>query len=88
MLYVAGSSGDIYAQPDIQREAVIKVSPAYKLFGAKNLPTLADLMSDKPFFGDIGFHIKEGPHSITPTDWNNFIDYAISRGWKPSTKTN
>lgn len=88
MLYVAGSSGDIYAQPDIQREAVIKVSPAYKLFGAKNLPTLTDLMSDKPFFGDIGFHIKEGPHSITPTDWNNFIDYAISRGWKPSTKTN
>lgn len=86
MLYIAGSSGDIYAQPDIQREAVAKVSPVYKLFGAKNLPTEADLMSSKPFFGDIGFHIKDGPHSITPYDWNKFMDYAIARGWKPTTK--
>lgn len=83
MLYIAGSSGDIYAQPDIQCEAVMKVSPAYRLFGAKKLPTEADLASGKPFFGDIGFHIKEGPHSITPYDWNRFMDYAISRGWNP-----
>lgn len=47
-------------------------------------PTAADLASGKPFFGDIGFHIKEGPHSISSYDWNRFMDYAISRGWTPT----
>jgi len=30
----------------------------------------------------IGFHVKEGPHSITHADWEKFIDFALDQlGW-------
>ena len=82
-LYVASSAEDYWADPEGQLLGLIHACPAYALFGAKNFPTLDALEIEKPFHGDVAYHIRSGKHNITAYDWKNFMDYAQKRGWKP-----
>ncbi len=35
----------------------------------------------------IGWHVKEGPHSVTHYDWERYMDYALGTlGWKAARK--
>ncbi|MBE6412048.1 MAG: hypothetical protein E7036_05800 [Opitutales bacterium] len=83
MLYTTSTTKDEWADPEGQLLGLINACPAFALFGAKNFPTLDALEIEKPFHGDVAYHIRRGKHSITPYDWNNFMDYAQKRGWKP-----
>ncbi|MBQ6533931.1 MAG: hypothetical protein IJI37_02070 [Opitutales bacterium] len=83
MLYCASSSEDFWADPEGELLGLIGACPAFALFGAKNFPTLDALELEKPFHGDVAYHIKKAKHSMTPYDWKNYMDYAEKRGWKP-----
>ncbi len=86
MLYTTAATEDVWADPEGQLLGLIHASPAFALFGGKNYPTLDALEIENPFHGDVAFHIRKGRHNITPYDWNNFMDYAELRGWKPFKK--
>jgi len=81
LLYVTSSSQDYWADPEGQLLGLINACPAFALYGAKDFPTLDALEIEKPFHGDVGYHIKSGKHNITPYDWKNFMDFAEKRGW-------
>ena len=83
MLYTTSATKDTWADPEGQLLGLINACPAFALFGAKNFPTLDALEIEKPFHGDVAYHIRNGKHNITTYDWKNFIDYAEKRGWKP-----
>ena len=83
MLYTAAATEDVWADPEGQLLGLIHSTPAFALFGAKNFPTLDALEIEKPFHGDVAFHIRRGKHNITPYDWKNFMDYAQKCGWEP-----
>jgi len=83
MLYVTSSAEDYWADPEGQLLGLIHACPVYALFGGKNFPTLDALEIEKPFHGDVAYHIRSGRHNITRYDWKNFMDYAVLRGWKP-----
>lgn len=52
------------------------VAPVYRLFGADRLPPPAALHSRQPFHGDVSWHCKHGPHSISREDWTAFLANA------------
>lgn len=52
------------------------VAPVYRLFGADRLPPPAALHSRQPFHGDVSWHCKHGPHSISREDWAAFLANA------------
>ena len=56
--------------------AVQAVAPVYRLFGADRLPPSAALHSRQPFHGDVSWHCKHGPHSISREDWAVFLANA------------
>ena len=86
MLYTTSATEDVWADPEGQLLGLIHACPIYKLFGAKNFPTLDALEIEKPVHADVAYHIRKGKHDMTSYDWNNFIDYAEKCGWKPQTK--
>ncbi len=53
--------------------AALAVAPVYRLFGADLLPPPAALHSRQPFHGDVSWHCKHGPHSISREDWAAFL---------------
>ncbi|MBR0057466.1 MAG: hypothetical protein IJP66_09080 [Kiritimatiellae bacterium] len=76
-LHVAASRDDIYAPPEVQFSGVEAASAFYRLAGATRLPPRDAMLSPEPFFGDISWHCKPGPHSITPEDWTAFLAGAM-----------
>ena len=75
-LYLGASSQDIYAPPDLHFAAVRKSEPVWRLYGATRFPGDDRMLAPRPFFGDISWHCKPGPHSITRVDWRHYLDRA------------
>lgn len=75
-LYLGASHDDVYAPPDLHFAAVCDASPVWRLFGKTRLPDASHMLSPEPFFGDISWHCKPGPHSITRVDWAHYLDFA------------
>lgn len=75
-LYLGASHDDVYAPPDLHFAAVKGVSPVWRLFGKTHVPPDDRMLVPEPFFGDISWHCKPGPHSITRVDWAHYLDRA------------
>lgn len=84
-VYVASGIDDTWADPRGEFASAFHAGPVYKLYG---LPTIAD--EQLPPLGhpilktQIGYHVREGGHSVEDYDWNRFIDFA-DRHLKPKT---
>ncbi len=79
-LYVGSATDDYWCDPKGEFLSLLEASKIYKLFGAKNLPTMDNLRVETPFHGDVGYHIRKGNHDITLYDWTeymNFIDKVL-----------
>lgn len=83
-LHLCTSDGDVYAPPEVQFDAVRAVSSVYRLFGATALPGPSAAGAEEPFLGDVSWHCKRGPHSITREDWAAFLAGAKRRFSDPS----
>lgn len=75
-LYVADSDKDIYAVPKDEYASVKAALPAYELYGYDVDYLKVQPETGKAVSGQVGFHTKEGKHSITPEDWRHYYDFA------------
>lgn len=77
LLYVTSSEEDSWADPANEFKACVEASCVYEMYNIKGVV----MEDEKPNVncsyheGNIGYHMKNGEHSITPFDWKNFMDF-------------
>ena len=78
LCYVASCSEDAWASPAAERESCRLAKDAYELYGKTGvvLPAEGEVETDKSYHdGNIGYHVKTGPHGILPEDWTRYMDF-------------
>lgn len=76
-LYVASAEDDRWADPRGEFLALQAAEPVYRLFGHRGLGVTAMPAVNQPARGDaLAYHIRPGPHDITPVDWAHYLDFA------------
>ena len=75
-LYVASASDDRWADPRGEFLAASAAGPVWKLFGTLGLETVAFPTLDMPIGHDNGYRVRTGKHSLLPSDWQHFADFA------------
>lgn len=75
-LYVTSASEDLWADPRGELTSLVEASKIYKVYGAKNLPTMRDFKVESPFHGDVGYHIRKGKHDVLIYDWENWMNFT------------
>ena len=76
VVHFGASSHDIYAPPDLPFATLRDAASVWRLFGKTNVPPDERLLDFEPFFGDLSWHCKFGPHSINRTDWRHYMESA------------
>ena len=76
-VYVASAEDDRWADPTGEYQSLVHAGPAYRLFGFdviqnNDLPTT----NVRRWSGQMGYHIRSGPHDITEWDWEQYLDFA------------
>jgi hypothetical protein len=81
-LYVASADEDLWSDPRGEFLALAESSPVYALWGEPPLRAEQMPAIDRPLIvGRRGYHVRTGPHNLTPYDWDRFADFA-DRVWK------
>lgn len=76
-VYVHSGVEDTWADGRGEYLSAYHASPVYKLLGKKGLPSEESPKVGKAIIkSDVGYHIREGGHSIEAFDWNRFIEFA------------
>jgi hypothetical protein len=75
-VYVASATEDWWSDPKGEFLAARGADPVYHLFGYKGLERDSMPPPDRSIGGRIGYHIRTGPHDITPEDWAAYIAFA------------
>ncbi len=76
-VYVASGIDDTWADPRGEYASAFHASEAYRLLGKKGLsseqlPPLGKAILES----DVGFHVREGAHSVEPYDWEMFMQFC------------
>ncbi|MEM9657463.1 MAG: acetylxylan esterase [Planctomycetota bacterium] len=76
-VYVASGSDDTWADPRGEHASAYHASAVYELLGKKGL-TSAELppSGEAILDSDVGYHIRDGGHSVDPYDWRMFLDFC------------
>lgn len=83
-VYVASATEDRWADPKGEFLSAHHAGPVYKLLGEEPLPVKEMPEPGVAAHGTVGYHIREGKHSITEMDWGMYLDFAD----KHFTRTN
>ena len=76
-LHVASAEDDRWADPRGEFLALKHAEPVYALFGRQGLGVAGWPPVNQPVLGDAqAYHYRTGPHSITPYDWAQYLDFA------------
>ncbi len=75
-VYVASASEDLWADPRGEFLSVWFAGPAYRLLGRSGLPSDAMPSPGQSLQFDVGYHIRSGPHDVTESDWQHYLDFA------------
>lgn len=75
-LYVASSSQDAVADPRGEFLSACVASKIWNLYGMKGLETQEQPLENVPVGNMVRYHVKKGPHSITPYDWEQYYNLA------------
>jgi hypothetical protein len=74
----------VWAGPEGEFHTARLASPAWELYGRKGLakdeafPPCAVHLGN----GNVSYHMRSGKHDLTPLDWNVYMNFADSHGWK------
>ena len=76
-VYVASGKSDTWADPRGEYLSAYHAGEVYRLLGKRGLtseatPSLGEAILDS----EVGYHIREGGHSVEPYDWRRFMDFA------------
>ncbi len=76
-VYVHSSTEDTWADPRGEYLSAYHASEVYRLLGKKGLTSIETPPIRKPIIeSQVGYHIREGGHSIEDYDWQRFLDFA------------
>lgn len=76
-VYVHSATGDTWADARGEYLSAYHASEVYRLLGKRGLQSPDSPPVGKPIVNsDVGYHIREGGHSIEPYDWARFLDFA------------
>jgi hypothetical protein len=76
-VFITGGTQDQWADPRGEFLAEVAAGPVYRLLGKKDLGTSELPPLDTPLIsGDLGFNYHTGGHTITPADWQAFLEFA------------
>ncbi len=76
-VYVHSGVEDTWADGRGEYLSAYHASEVYRLLGKKGLDSKESPKVDSPILdGDVGYHIRNGGHSIKPFDWRAFMDFA------------
>jgi hypothetical protein len=76
-LYVMSGVDDTWADGRGEYLSAYYASSVYRLLGKKGLESEASPpVGEAIIQSDVGYHIREGGHSIEPFDWRKFLDFA------------
>ncbi|UCS91661.1 acetylxylan esterase [Echinicola marina] len=76
-VYATSASEDLWADPKGTFLAMKNAEPAYNLYKLKSaLPDNLPELNEPIINSYLGYHIKEGKHSLALYDWENFIKFA------------
>jgi hypothetical protein len=82
-LYVASADEDLWSDPRGEFMALAHTSPVFALWGEPAIAPEAMPPLEQPMrSGRRGYHIRRGPHNLTPYDWDRFVDCADAV-WAP-----
>ncbi len=76
-VYVHSGVEDTWADPRGEYLGAYHASEVYRLLGKKGLTSEKSPPVGKPIIkSDVGYHIREGGHSVEMYDWHRFLDFA------------
>jgi len=76
-VYVHSAVGDTWADGRGEYLSAYHASDVYRLLGKKGLTSEASPPVGQAIIeSDVGYHIREGGHSIEMYDWQRFLDFA------------
>lgn len=76
-VYVHSGVEDTWADPHGEYLSAYHASEVYRLFGKKGLTSESSPpVGEAIIESDVGYHIREGGHSIEMYDWQRFLDFA------------
>jgi hypothetical protein len=76
-LYVMSGVGDRWADPRGEYLSAYHASAVYRLLGKKGLESEASPpVGDAITKSDVGYHLRQGGHSIMMFDWLRFLEFA------------
>ncbi|HET7536942.1 MAG TPA: acetylxylan esterase, partial [Candidatus Didemnitutus sp.] len=83
-VFVSGGSGDPWSDPRGMFLAMVAAGPVWRLLGKTDLGTTEMPALDQPVAtGTLAYLEHNGPHVISPLDWNTFFDFT-DRFLKPN----
>lgn len=74
-VYVTSASEDNWGDPKGELMGLVEACKVYNLFGAMNTPTMENFEIEKPFIGDVGYHMRKGAHDLKEYDWEGYVKY-------------
>ena len=81
-LYVASADEDLWSDPRGEFLSLARTSPVFALWGDPAIdPGGMPALEEPMMSGRRGYHIRRGPHNLTPYDWDRFADFADTL-WK------
>ncbi|MEM7236059.1 MAG: acetylxylan esterase [Planctomycetota bacterium] len=76
-VYVASGIEDTWADSRGEYLSAYHASPVYRLLGKKGLDSIKSPKINKAVLdGSVGYHVREGGHSVEMFDWLRFMDFA------------
>lgn len=76
-VYVHSSIGDTWADPRGEYLSAYYASEVYRLLGKRGLTSAETPATGQPIIeSEVGYHIREGGHSVEMFDWFRFLDFA------------
>lgn len=75
-VYVASATEDQWADPKGEYVSLLLAGQVYKLYGTEILQGDQPPPSTPVHAGKQGYHLRSGPHDITPYDWQHYLEFA------------
>lgn len=72
----SAAQGDQWANPAGQFEVLRAADPVYRFLGVEGLKAKTMPPIGQPVDSRLGYYIREGKHSMTPADWEVFLNFA------------
>ena len=77
LLCIGSASEDTGAGPWAECLSARYASPVWELYGLKGLVEDGPYRIERPYQeGSVGYHLRRGGHTLSPYDWNRYMDFA------------